>query len=686
MYSYTPSVNTGNSTTSNLIDSGVSSISSAESDLVDGLHKVFRRRSSFDKGVRDALLSKKNNRSASVSTPLHQHLHLYLHNGRSSDHHDNVRMKNYQRLTSDESAKGKGRSHHNSPSSPSPSDHNTQSLLWETRQVKTLKAGTLSHIVRYILFLTPRQLELQKNPSTATSFHSSSPDEESHCQGVVMEEERNNVSHVIHVLFVSYRIFATPVQLFQLFHDTVRQHLSSASILPHQQALVTRQFHFILHYWLNSYPEDFLTLINSPPVNNQTKSSSARNCQSLPPQGSRMSEPKSLPPVESLAKTTDSISSSSSRKSSSSRRSKSRDRSKGRSSTSSKEAIKESNTPHEPKLVDLVLTLPSVEDGIYRKALAIIQDYRPDGFYSEAEMTPSKLSSSSCSSSSSILELDTRFIAQQLTAIDLETFLSLKPYYLLEGTRSNPRVQQSVRNFNVLSRQVIISILKSPAPDVVTGHWIEVSLHLRRMKNFNSLKAVISGLTNESIFRLKNTIWAKLGRTTLSNFKILSDIVDDVNNQTVLRQTQLEVEGTAKVSLQEDYSFGTIPYLGTFFTDLTFIDTRYPSTIPCPNGNTSDKMINLEKCSKQFEVLTQVHLLQKNVRAALIAHNAIHNLMSPGYGGRNHCSSTQGVPVVPRVARLFRSWFSDEAYSSLLSEAECFNLSKELEPPLVKKS
>lgn len=466
MYSYTPSsVNTGNSTTSNLIDSGVSSISSAESDLVDGLHRVFRRRSSFDKGVRDALLSKKNNRSASVSTP-HQHPHLHLYNGRSSDHHDNVRMKNYQRLTPDESGKGKGRSHHNSASSPSSSDHNTQSLLWETRQVKTLKAGTLSHIVRYILFLTPRQLELQKNPSTATSFHSSSPDEggESHCQGAVMEEERNNVSHVIHVLFVSYRIFTTPVQLFQLFHDTVCQHLSSTNILPHQQALVTRQFHFILHYWLNSYPEDFLTPINSSPVNNQAKSSSSANCQSLTPRESRTSEPKSLPPLEHLAKTTDSISSSSSRKSSSSsRRSKSRDRSKGRSSTSSKEAIKESTTPHEPKLVDLVLTLPSVEDGIYRKALAIIQDYRPDAFYSEAEITPSKLSSSSSSSSSSILELDTRFIAQQLTAIDLETFLSLKPYYLLEGTRSNPKVQQSVRNFNVLSKQVIISILKSPA-------------------------------------------------------------------------------------------------------------------------------------------------------------------------------------------------------------------------------
>lgn len=83
----------------------------------------------------------------------------------------------------------------------------------------------------------------------------------------------------------------------------------------------------------------------------------------------------------------------------------------------------------------------------------------------------------------------------------------------------------------------------------------------------------------------------------MSTFKWLSTIVDDVNNQTLLRHTQLIIEGTSKVrydsnrlletrcdhncraSSLEDESFGTIPYLGTFLTDITMINTRYPSYV-----------------------------------------------------------------------------------------------------------
>lgn len=57
---------------------------------------------------------------------------------------------------------------------------------------------------------------------------------------------------------------------------------------------------------------------------------------------------------------------------------------------------------------------------------------------------------------------------------------------------------------------------------------------------------MISGLTNESIYRLKNTVWSRLDRNSVTTFKWLSTIVDDVDNQTILRQTQLDQEGTAK--------------------------------------------------------------------------------------------------------------------------------------------
>ena len=46
-------------------------------------------------------------------------------------------------------------------------------------------------------------------------------------------------------------------------------------------------------------------------------------------------------------------------------------------------------------------------------------------------------------------------------------------------------------------------------------------------------------------------------------------------------------------------SHGTIPYLGTFLTDLTMVDTAIPDM-------TSDGLINFDKRRKEFEVLAQV--------------------------------------------------------------------------------
>ena len=50
------------------------------------------------------------------------------------------------------------------------------------------------------------------------------------------------------------------------------------------------------------------------------------------------------------------------------------------------------------------------------------------------------------------------------------------------------------------------------------------------------------------------------------------------------------------------YSYGTIPYLGTFLTDLTMIDTAIPDVV-------SDGLINFDKRRKEFEVLAQVSFL-----------------------------------------------------------------------------
>ena len=311
-----------------------------------------------------------------------------------------------------------------------------QSLLWETRQIRVLKAATLDHILKYILLSTPHQLEQQ------------SPSGSKNCNAAIVEEERNNVAHVMHVLFCCFRSYATPLDLFMALRAIADNSKQAA-----------KQFNYVLHYWLNNYPDDFFA-IPSKLKNSRASSSSALHSSKL-----------------------------------------------SSKSSSSKSSSSSNDSGNNRRVIDELLNLDIIDDSLFRRAAQLSSEYKPDNS-NDTEMANGQ-STYSKGASSSVLELDARFVAQQLTAIDLENFLSLNPYTLLEGTRSNPKVQATVKNFNLLSRHVIVTILKAQSPDIVTSHWIEIALQLRRMKNFNSLKAVIAGLTNESVYRLKSEFKGK---------------------------------------------------------------------------------------------------------------------------------------------------------------------------------
>ncbi|KAM0728021.1 Ral guanine nucleotide dissociation stimulator-like 1 [Formica fusca] len=231
-------------------------------------------------------------------------------------------------------------------------------------------------------------------------------------------------------------------------------------------------------------------------------------------------------------------------------------------------------------------------------------------------------------------EVPHRHFAEQLTRMDAEVFKKLVAHQCLgavwsrkDRTRSHEAatVVATVNQFNAVSLRVISTILtdttlKSQDRARILETWIDIAQELRILKNFSSLKAIVSGLQSNPVYRLEKC-WQCMPREKHELFRELERIFSEENNAWTQRELLIK-EGTAKFAdtagrsdrhLQKlfqkqnthagNISYGTIPYLGTFLTDLTMIDTAIPDAI-------ADGLINFDKRRKEFEVLARIRLLQ----------------------------------------------------------------------------
>ncbi|MCL4145778.1 UNVERIFIED_CONTAM: hypothetical protein GTU68_014490, partial [Idotea baltica] len=224
--------------------------------------------------------------------------------------------------------------------------------------------------------------------------------------------------------------------------------------------------------------------------------------------------------------------------------------------------------------------------------------------------------------------------AQQLTRMDAVLFQRLIPHQCLgsvwsqrDKTRTNasPTVVATIEQFNaviyrVQSTVLVETDLKPSQRARLISKWIDVAQELRMLKNFSSLKAIISSLQSNPIYRLRKT-WSAVSKEKFELYVELARIFSEENNQLNQRELLMK-EGTAKHAQTAHVddrhlpkaieklsinplavNHGTIPYLGTFLTDLTMIDTAIQDTV-------DSGLINFDKKRKEFEVLAQIRLLQ----------------------------------------------------------------------------
>ncbi|KAL2301679.1 hypothetical protein Nmel_011069 [Mimus melanotis] len=229
-------------------------------------------------------------------------------------------------------------------------------------------------------------------------------------------------------------------------------------------------------------------------------------------------------------------------------------------------------------------------------------------------------------------------VAEQLTYMDVMLFRRVVPYHCLgsiwsqrdkkENKNLAPSVRATITQFNAVTKCVISTILGTRELKIqqrakIIEKWIHIAHECRILKNFSSLRAIISALQSNSIYRLKTT-WMCVSKDILLMYEELSEIFSDHDNYLTSRELLMK-EATSKfanldssekenqkksqkrLQLQKTKGVmqGTVPYLGTFLTDLIMLDTALQDYV-------EGGLINFEKRRREFEVIAQIKLLQSS--------------------------------------------------------------------------
>ncbi|XP_022366568.1 ral guanine nucleotide dissociation stimulator-like 2 [Enhydra lutris kenyoni] len=232
-------------------------------------------------------------------------------------------------------------------------------------------------------------------------------------------------------------------------------------------------------------------------------------------------------------------------------------------------------------------------------------------------------------------------LAEQLTLLDAELFLSLVPSQCLGslwGHRDRPghshlcpSVRATVTQFNKVAGAVVSSVLGATSTGEGLGEvtirplrppqrarllekWIRVAEECRLLRNFSSVYAVVSALQSSPIHRLR-AAWGEAARDSLRVFSSLCHIFSEEDNysqsrellsQEVKLQPSLETN-SKKAPRSGSRGGGVVPYLGTFLKDLVMLDAASKDELE--NG-----YINFDKRRKEFAVLSELQRLQNECR------------------------------------------------------------------------
>ncbi|KAI5840821.1 ras guanine nucleotide exchange factor domain-containing protein [Morchella snyderi] len=205
-----------------------------------------------------------------------------------------------------------------------------------------------------------------------------------------------------------------------------------------------------------------------------------------------------------------------------------------------------------------------------------------------------------------ILDFDPLELARQFTVKESKMFCSIKPEELvaLEWNKKNNPTAPNVLAMSSLSTdlahlvaETILDVSDIKRRAVVIKHWIKIADRCLELNNYDSLMAIMCTLNASTISRLKKT-WELVSQKTKLVLENLRSIIDVSKNHAVLR------------ARLRNHVPPCLPFLGTFLTDLTFIDVGNPSKRPVSIDGSTKQLINFDKHVKTARVISELQRFQ----------------------------------------------------------------------------
>ncbi|RKO94654.1 ras guanine nucleotide exchange factor domain-containing protein, partial [Blyttiomyces helicus] len=244
------------------------------------------------------------------------------------------------------------------------------------------------------------------------------------------------------------------------------------------------------------------------------------------------------------------------------------------------------------------------ESSIFSRRISVDQTYRRDSDrlpHSPVLQPPPR------SPKLEFADFEAKELAMQLTSLEHKRFRSfhhVAPLLQLWGDREDPiiaketkRIDDIVSSFNQISYWVATEVCTQPelrSRARVLEKCIQLAKECRRLNNFNSTMAIVSGLNLSAVGRLKDTWEAQPKRQ--KNLQDLELLLNPQHNYRAYRTTLEQVEKERPV-------VPAIPILSLFLKDLFFINDGNPRYV-------RNDLVNFGKLRTMHSVISRMKAFQ----------------------------------------------------------------------------